>query len=68
MYVTSYSHHKLLTLSMDGTVLSSLKDPALRFPRCLNVLETGQLLVCVHGSHTVVQVAREGVVVTLASK
>ncbi|KAH3717128.1 hypothetical protein DPMN_059906 [Dreissena polymorpha] len=52
---------------MDGTVLSSLQDPALRGPTGVHVSETGQLLVCGH-SHNVVQVDGEGGVVTLASK
>ncbi|KAH3844787.1 hypothetical protein DPMN_087049 [Dreissena polymorpha] len=68
LYMTSYSHHRLLTLSMDGTVLSSLKDPALLGPAGVHLSETGQLLVCGHHAHNVVHVDGEGRVVTLASK
>ncbi|KAH3832244.1 hypothetical protein DPMN_105525 [Dreissena polymorpha] len=54
---------------MDGTVLSSLEDPALKGPRGLHISQTGQLqLVCGRGLQNVVQVNGEGGVVTLASK
>ncbi|KAH3845950.1 hypothetical protein DPMN_088245 [Dreissena polymorpha] len=68
LYVTNYCRHKLLTLSLDGTVLSSLEDHALRGPLGVHVAETGQLLVCGLESNNVVQVDGEGGVVTLASK
>ncbi|KAH3844745.1 hypothetical protein DPMN_087007 [Dreissena polymorpha] len=51
---------------MDGTVLSSLEDPALQWPRCIHMSETGQLLVCGY-SNNVFQVDGEGGLVTLAS-
>ena len=67
LYVTNYTYDKLLTLSMDGTVLSSLDDPALRGPTGIHVSETGLLLICGWQSN-VVQVDDDGGVVTLASK
>ncbi|KAH3844697.1 hypothetical protein DPMN_086958 [Dreissena polymorpha] len=47
---------KLLTMSMDETVLSSLRNPAQRGPTGVHVSETGQLLVVGYRSHNVVQV------------
>ncbi|KAH3694990.1 hypothetical protein DPMN_082437 [Dreissena polymorpha] len=52
---------------MDGAVLSSLEDPAICSPRGVHVSETGQLLVCEDGAHSVVQVDGERGVVTLIS-
>ena len=68
LYVTNWGYNKLLTLSMDGTVLSSLDDPALRMPTGIHVSETGLLLICGYTSDNVVQVDDDGGVVTLASK
>ncbi|KAH3844737.1 hypothetical protein DPMN_086999 [Dreissena polymorpha] len=67
LYIINYSHDNLLTLSTDGTVLSSLKNPAFHNPRGVHVIETGQLLVC-GDTNNVVQVDGEGGVVTLATK
>ncbi|KAH3846414.1 hypothetical protein DPMN_088715 [Dreissena polymorpha] len=68
LYVTNRSNHKLLTLSVDGTVLSSLEDPALLNPIGVHVSEAGQLLVCGEGSNNLVQVDSERGMVTLASE
>ncbi|XP_052271380.1 uncharacterized protein LOC127872090 [Dreissena polymorpha] len=68
LYVTNRSNHKLLTLSVDGTVLSSLEDPALLNPIGVHVSEAGQLLVCGEGSNNLVQVDGERGMVTLASE
>ncbi|KAH3844696.1 hypothetical protein DPMN_086957 [Dreissena polymorpha] len=68
LYVTSCRYNKLLILSMDGTVLSSLDDPALRGPTGIHVSETGLLLICGHESNNVVQMDDDGGVVKLASK
>ncbi|KAH3849834.1 hypothetical protein DPMN_092238 [Dreissena polymorpha] len=68
LYMTNLSHDKLLTQSMDGTVLSSLEDPALRCPSAVHVSESSQLLVCGYTSNNLVQVDGERGVVTLASK
>ncbi|KAH3849851.1 hypothetical protein DPMN_092255 [Dreissena polymorpha] len=46
LYVTNDCDHKLLTLSMDATVLSSLDDPAFCAPSAVHLSESGLLLVC----------------------
>ncbi|KAH3846411.1 hypothetical protein DPMN_088712 [Dreissena polymorpha] len=66
LYVINYSKNKLLTLSSDGTVLSSVEDSALIRPTGVHVSETGQLLVWGHDSNTVVQI--DGEVRVLASE
>ncbi|KAH3737703.1 hypothetical protein DPMN_044296 [Dreissena polymorpha] len=67
IYVTDYSHNKLLKLSKEGTLQSTLQDDAHTNPRGVHVSETGQLLVCWCHTHTVAQMDGEGGMVTLAS-
>ncbi|KAH3737786.1 hypothetical protein DPMN_044381 [Dreissena polymorpha] len=68
IYVTDNSHDSLLTLSLDGTVQSTLDDYAHRDPIGVHVSETGQLLVCCCATHEVSQVVGEEEIVTLASQ
>ncbi|XP_052260516.1 uncharacterized protein LOC127864681 isoform X2 [Dreissena polymorpha] len=60
LYITSWSHDKLLTLARDGTLLATYTDPALVRPYGLHVTPAGQVLVCGCWSHTVLQVGWEG--------
>ncbi|KAH3815724.1 hypothetical protein DPMN_144255 [Dreissena polymorpha] len=60
LYITNYSHNKLLTLARDGTLLATLTDPELRQPRGLHVTPRGQVLVCGYLSDTILQVDSEG--------
>ncbi|KAH3750131.1 hypothetical protein DPMN_184648 [Dreissena polymorpha] len=64
------AQNMLITLAMDGTLLSTLTDPQLVGPKGLHVTPTGQVLVCGIRSHTVIQVDREGKkkMATLASE
>ncbi|KAH3844752.1 hypothetical protein DPMN_087014 [Dreissena polymorpha] len=66
--VTNYTFNKLLTLYMNGTVLSSSEHPALQCPLGVHMSASGQLLVCGYRSCTIVQVDAEVGVVKLASK
>ncbi|KAH3750139.1 hypothetical protein DPMN_184656 [Dreissena polymorpha] len=70
IYVTNFAQNKLLTLAIDGTLLSTFTDPALEGPKGVHVTPTGQVLVCGISSHTVIQVDREGKkkMATLASE
>ncbi|KAH3794142.1 hypothetical protein DPMN_147673 [Dreissena polymorpha] len=63
IYVANRIKNTLVTLSRDGTVISTLTDPALDWrllsvPPGLHVTEMGQVLVCGRMSHTVLQVDR----------
>ncbi|KAH3881912.1 hypothetical protein DPMN_005839 [Dreissena polymorpha] len=60
LYIISYFQHKLLTLARDGTLLATYTDPALAGLIGLHVTPAGQVLVCGHLSHTVLQVGWEG--------
>ncbi|KAH3784350.1 uncharacterized protein LOC127841687 [Dreissena polymorpha] len=60
LYITSRDQNKLLTLARDGTLLATFTDPALEWPRGLHVTPAGQVLVCGHWPHTVLQVGWEG--------
>ncbi|KAH3693456.1 hypothetical protein DPMN_080888 [Dreissena polymorpha] len=60
LYITSWYHHKLLTLARDGTLLATYSDLALHGPYDLHVTPAGQVLVCGYLSRTVLQVGREG--------
>ncbi|KAH3818873.1 hypothetical protein DPMN_120600 [Dreissena polymorpha] len=60
LYIISYYQNKLLTLARDGTLLATYSDPALGVPTGLHVTPAGQVLVCGHLSHTVLQVGWEG--------
>ncbi|KAH3897631.1 hypothetical protein DPMN_021824 [Dreissena polymorpha] len=60
LYIANYSQHKLLTLAMDGTLLTTLTDPKLEGPLGLHVTPAGQVLVCGYLSSTILQVDWEG--------
>ncbi|KAH3846221.1 hypothetical protein DPMN_088520 [Dreissena polymorpha] len=60
LYITIANKNTLLTLSIDGTVMSTFTDPQLRSPRGLHVTHSGQVLVCGWRSSTVIQVNAEG--------
>ena len=60
LYVSSNSHHKLLTLAVDGTVISEFSDPALKTPLTVHVTTNGQVMVCGSTSRTVIQVDSTG--------
>ncbi|XP_052223164.1 uncharacterized protein LOC127839045 [Dreissena polymorpha] len=66
IYVINQHSAKLVTLSRDGTVISTLPDPALQSSRlqtvtsCLHVTDSGQVLVCLPRSDTILQVDRDG--------
>ncbi|KAH3776940.1 uncharacterized protein LOC127843632 [Dreissena polymorpha] len=60
IYVTNNSQHKLITLAMDGTLISTFTDPELRHPYCVHVTWAGHVLVCGNTSNAVIQVDREG--------
>ncbi|KAH3892992.1 uncharacterized protein LOC127867583 [Dreissena polymorpha] len=68
LYVTSFKHDKLLTMSMDGTILISFKDPALRGLSAVHMSESGLLLVCGYDSHNLVLVYGVRGLLTLASE
>ncbi|KAH3870197.1 hypothetical protein DPMN_033379 [Dreissena polymorpha] len=70
LYITSYYKNKLLTLARDGTLLATYSDPALEWPHGLHVTPAGQVLVCGHRPHTVLQVGWKGEskLATLATK
>ncbi|KAH3749182.1 hypothetical protein DPMN_183673 [Dreissena polymorpha] len=60
LYITDSSHHRLLTLARDGSVLATFTDPAILEPRDVHVTPAGQVLVCGFLSHTIIQVDDEG--------
>ncbi|XP_052215472.1 uncharacterized protein LOC127833982 isoform X2 [Dreissena polymorpha] len=60
LYIISRHQKKLLTLARDGTLLATLTDPAILFPRGLHVTPAGQVLVCGGLLPTVIQVDWEG--------
>ncbi|KAH3802570.1 hypothetical protein DPMN_156248 [Dreissena polymorpha] len=60
IYVTQCSQHKLLTLAMDGTLISTFTDTQLQLPYGVHVTTAGQVLVCGSPSKTVIQVDRKG--------
>ncbi|KAH3782187.1 hypothetical protein DPMN_160099 [Dreissena polymorpha] len=60
IYVTNNPQHKLITLATDGALISTFMDPELQYPWGVHVTPYGQVLVCGHISHTVMQVDREG--------
>ncbi|XP_052214318.1 uncharacterized protein LOC127832970 [Dreissena polymorpha] len=60
LYITSSSQNKLLTLAIDGSVLSTFMDPELKYPRGIYVTPVGQLLVCGRDSSTILQVDSKG--------
>ncbi|XP_052251315.1 uncharacterized protein LOC127858319 [Dreissena polymorpha] len=60
IYVTNYAQHKLITLAMDGTLISSFTDPELLHPHGVHVTPAGHVLVCGNTSNSVIQVDHEG--------
>ncbi|KAH3849154.1 hypothetical protein DPMN_091550 [Dreissena polymorpha] len=46
IYVTNLHKHKLITLTTDGTLISTFTDPELRLPQAVHVTPAGQVLVC----------------------
>ncbi|XP_052247474.1 uncharacterized protein LOC127855724 [Dreissena polymorpha] len=70
IFITNYSHHKVLTLARDGTVLQAFTDPDLQHPSVIQVTALGQVLVCGESSSTIIQLDGEGKkkLATLATK
>ncbi|XP_052236955.1 uncharacterized protein LOC127848500 isoform X2 [Dreissena polymorpha] len=70
IFVLNFAQNKLITLTIDGTLISKFTDPELQGPKGVHVTPTGQVLVCGISSHTVIQVDREGKkkLATLASE
>ncbi|XP_052267358.1 uncharacterized protein LOC127869087 [Dreissena polymorpha] len=60
IYVTNSSYNKLLTLSPDGTLISTFTDPELQYPWGVHATPDGQVLVCGYNSNTAIQVDGEG--------
>ncbi|KAH3829128.1 hypothetical protein DPMN_131116 [Dreissena polymorpha] len=60
IYVTNYYQSKLLTLAMDGTLISKFTDPELQCPWGVHVTPEGHVLVCGYSSNNVIQVDHEG--------
>lgn len=60
IYVTNRTKHALLTLSRDGTLLSTFQDPELKMPFAIHVTALGQVLLCGVNSKTVIQVDGAG--------
>ncbi|KAH3892485.1 hypothetical protein DPMN_016603 [Dreissena polymorpha] len=54
IYVINSSQKKLLTLSTDGTLISTFTDFALQNPFGVHVTPAGQVLVCGFNSHIVI--------------
>ncbi|KAH3880330.1 hypothetical protein DPMN_004243 [Dreissena polymorpha] len=62
IYVTNCDRHQLVTLSRDGTVISTLTDPAWSESLSrIHVTDSGQVLVCGGASSdTIIQLDRNG--------
>ncbi|KAH3702827.1 uncharacterized protein LOC127860666 [Dreissena polymorpha] len=60
LYITNSSQSKLITLTMDGSVLATFEDPDLISPTVVHVTPAGQVLVCGEGSSTILQVDSMG--------
>ncbi|KAH3820462.1 hypothetical protein DPMN_122208 [Dreissena polymorpha] len=61
IYVAYQAFQRLDTLSSDGTVISTMTDPAWsESPFRIHVTDLGQVLVCVKESNIIIQVEREG--------
>ncbi|KAH3703844.1 hypothetical protein DPMN_078891 [Dreissena polymorpha] len=60
LYLTNRSKDKLLTLAMDGSVLSTFMDPHLISPSGVHVTPAGLVLVCGSKSNTILQVDSKG--------
>ncbi|KAH3842485.1 uncharacterized protein LOC127876453 [Dreissena polymorpha] len=70
IYVINSDHHKLLTLSPDGTLISTFTDPELVHPWGVHVTPVGQVVVCGFTSYSLIQMDREGrrKIATVATK
>ncbi|XP_052222316.1 uncharacterized protein LOC127838540 [Dreissena polymorpha] len=68
IYVTNYWQHKVITLATDGTLISTFTEQD--SPSAVHVTPSGQVLVCLFCSFTVIQVDHEGrkKLTTLASE
>ncbi|KAH3739390.1 hypothetical protein DPMN_046042 [Dreissena polymorpha] len=60
IFVTNYTHHKVLTLARDGTILCTCTDPDLQSPNGIHVTAQEQVLVCGADSNTILQLDVEG--------
>ncbi|KAH3791880.1 hypothetical protein DPMN_145371 [Dreissena polymorpha] len=52
IYVTNRTKNKLLTLTTDGTLISTFTDPELSSPQAVHVTPSEQVLVCGNYSNT----------------
>ncbi|XP_052246517.1 uncharacterized protein LOC127855151 [Dreissena polymorpha] len=70
IFITNNSHHKVLTLARDGTVLQTFTDPDLQRPWGIHATALGQVLVCGWSISTIIQLDGEGKkkLATLATK
>jgi len=57
IYITNPTHDQLITLNKDGTKLSTLTHPELKYPTDAHVTSQGHVFVSCCDLHTVVQVA-----------
>ncbi|XP_052223784.1 uncharacterized protein LOC127839440 isoform X2 [Dreissena polymorpha] len=60
IFVTNWSHNKVLTLAIDGAVLHTFTDTDLVCPFGIHVTDQGQVLVCGQSSNTILQLDGEG--------
>ncbi|XP_052285978.1 uncharacterized protein LOC127881855 [Dreissena polymorpha] len=60
IYVTNYTHHKLLTLDKHGTLLASFSDPELQNSFGIYVTDAGHVIVSGYASHSILQISRDG--------
>lgn len=60
IYVTACDSSELVTLSNDGSLLSTFKDPEQRNLFHVHVTCLGQVLVCAWTSNTIIQMDYEG--------
>ena len=70
IYVTNIDKHTLLTLAMDGKVISTFSDNDLKVPLGVHVTAGGQVLFGCYGSNNSIHVDSEGKkkLATLATK
>ncbi|KAH3716736.1 hypothetical protein DPMN_059465 [Dreissena polymorpha] len=54
IFITNYSHHKVLTLARDGAVLQTFTDPDLQRQWGIHVTALGQVLVCGGSSNNLI--------------
>ncbi|KAH3750258.1 uncharacterized protein LOC127847675 [Dreissena polymorpha] len=60
IFVTNSAQGKVITLARDGTVICTFNDLELVWPRGIHVTAQGQVLVCGHFSHIILQLDGEG--------